>query len=184
MKRILIFIVSFGVVFLIVTGSVNIAAGGNHSRGMVMVAMGGGSLDEAMFINGDADATFSFFGGYDKHGAFKGNFFAKRWVSGAGLASVKSTEITDIQVGMDGDSAWIMMTGIVDFMPAWSNKHSPGHRFTLIAWDNDSFGDGNDMIWFQVKRPFPDDYIRPAISLLEYCEVKGGNILILPQVLE
>jgi hypothetical protein len=148
------------------------------------VAVGGGSLEDAQLISVIDDETFSFFVGYDKKGNLKGNFYAKRVIADRGQVAVKSTEITDLQFGTENGSSWVMMTGLADFMPAWSIGHNPGHRFTLIAWDNDSAGNGPDTIWFQVQRPYPDPYVRPAISLLDYTEVDGGNILILPHAME
>jgi hypothetical protein len=68
------------------------------------------------------------------------------------------------------------MTGVADFMPTWSNEHLPGHTFILEACDFDGFGDGADTIWWEVARS--DGYVRPAISLLEPCELTGGNVLI------
>ena len=175
-----IVVVTIAAVFFTLAGVPNTAEGGNSTRGMVVVGLGGGFLDEAMFINNIGEATFSFFGGYDKKGNFKGSFFAKRLIADAGIVSVKSTEITDVQVEIYGSGedtyACMTMTGIADFMPTWSNQHFPRHTFTLYACDYDSFGDGIDTIWFEVLRS--DGYVRPAISLSEYCELKGGNILI------
>ncbi|MEJ2314767.1 MAG: hypothetical protein P8Y85_08380 [Nitrospirota bacterium] len=182
MLRGTILAVSMVLAVFTLTGTAAVAEAGD--KGMTMVAVGGGSLDEAMFINNSGDATFSFFCGYDKRGNLKGNFFAKRLIPDAGFVSVKSTEITDIQVGTDAIGPWVMVTGLADFMPTWSNQHHPSHRFTLIAWDIDGYDEGVDMIWFQVQRPYPDDYVRPAISLLEEWEVAGGNIMIMPNALE
>jgi hypothetical protein len=174
-----IFFAVVAVMLFMVAVTVHIAAGNGPERGMVMVAAGGGAIDDAEFIGGVGDATFSFFAGYDKKGNLKGSFYFKRLYPTVGVRAIKSTEITDIQTGTDGIGTWVMMTGFGDFMPTWTTEHVPEHPFTLIAWDLDSSGEGVDMIWVEIRRPYPNGTVRPAVSLLEPTEITGGNVLIL-----
>jgi len=176
MLRKLIVIVSFLAVSFLIVGSAAVAEAGDP--GMVMVAMGGGSLDDALFDSGNtSDATFSFFAGYDKNGKLKGSFFFKRVYPSQGVRAVVSTEITDIQVGFDG-CPWVTMTGKMTLHATWVNKPIRDESFAVKAWDCNGLDDAPDMIWFGVYR---DDYLtneRPALTLAEPSALEGGNIRI------
>lgn len=159
-------------VFFMVAGAVNIAEAGDP--GTVVVAMGGGSLQDVAFSGDDVygDATFSFFVGYDKKGNLKGSFFVKRVSIAKGVRAAISTEITDLEVEQEGHGCpWMTMSGNAVFKAYWDPKGEPGYTFTLEAWDCDSRGKGADMILLTVDG-------RPALTLVDPTVLDGGNIMI------
>ena len=168
-------VLAIGMVLMVLTlaGTAAVAeAGGN---GTTVVAVGGGSVEDAMFQTGvTGDATFSFFAAYDKHGELKGSFFTKRVFTGGGARAAMSTEITDLRVEQ-GECAWVMMEGVATFKATWVAKPIPDHTFTIEALDCD--GQDNDMVWFEVRRPNGNS--RGAVSLDDFTEVEGGSIMIL-----
>lgn len=172
----------------LVAGAAATAEAGNP--GMVVLATGGGSIEDAPFNRGGAedDATFSFHVGYDKHGKLKGSLFYKRVYPGAGVRAVKSTEITYYDVGFDV-CPWVEMRGRATVHATWVNKPILGEYFDVIAWDCDGVSDVPDMIWFGEYRSecadlenYPEACNwRPALTLFDYFEptgLAGGNIMI------
>jgi hypothetical protein len=144
-------------------------------RGMVVVAMGGGSLKDALFNNSTSstgDATFSFFAGYDKHGNFKGHVSFKRLYPGVGVKANVSTEITNLQGGIQG-CPWVRMEGIATHHAPWADKPIRNEKFELEAWDCEGI---DDVIWF---RAMTEGYSeRPALTLYEPTDLTGGNVMI------
>ena len=153
----------------------NQVAGPESTRGTNVVAVGGGSVEALFNPNSPIldRANFSFFAGYDKNGDYKGNFVLKRVFPADGVRGVKSTEITYVEVGEDSIGRYVIMEGIADWAATWTSARPPGHLFSLQAWDID---DGIDMIWFEVQRP--DQSLRPAVTLVDNSELRGGNIMI------
>ena len=167
-------LVSLVVMFFLVAGAPMRAEAGN--RGMVVVAMGGGSIEDALFdSNQTGDATFSFFTGYDKRGKLKGSFFFKRVYPGEGVRAVVSTEITYLDWGAD-ECPWVYIEGLMTLHAYWANKPIRGENFAVKAWDCDGIDAVSDMIWFGVYR---QDYSeRPALTLFEATDLASGNIMI------
>lgn len=177
-------------VFFVLVGTVNIAEGRDFEHGAVMVAVGGGYIEGARLQTAETTyggATFSFFVGLDKLDSLKGSLVIKR-VTDGGARAVMSTEITNLQVGLDDGCTWMEMVGNAKFKPAWGTNRSPNlgdrpnHTFTLDAWDCD---DGADWIWFEVRRSNGNS--RGAMSLyktddtppvLYPAPVAGGHIMI------
>ncbi|MEK6196440.1 MAG: hypothetical protein N2F24_19690 [Deltaproteobacteria bacterium] len=148
------------------------------NRGMVVVATGGGSIDEALFASGNAgDATFSLHVGYDKHGELKGHFFLKRVYPGAGVRAVVSTEITHFELGFDV-CPWVRMEGRMTLHATWVNKPIRGEYFAVEAWDCEGIDDVPDMIWFGIYRTEEVDSARSALTLSDPTELANGNIMI------
>ncbi|MEJ2695982.1 MAG: hypothetical protein P8013_04975 [Candidatus Sulfobium sp.] len=163
-------------VFFMAAATADIAEGKDFTHGTVVVAMGGGSIEDVAFQTGQSgDATFSFFVGYDKMGNLKGSFFVKRVFLASGARAAISTEITDLAV-QQGDCTWVTMSGVARFKATWVPKPVPDHTFTLEAWNCDSLDDGVDMIWFEVRRP--NGSSRPALSLEAPTALNGGNVMI------
>jgi hypothetical protein len=146
--------------------------------GMVVLATGGGAVDEALFASGNTgDATFSLHVGYDKHGELKGHFFLKRVYPGAGVRAVVSTEITDYKLGFDV-CPWVRMEGRVTHHANWAKKPIRGEYFAVEAWDCDGIDDLPDMIWFGVYRTEEVNSKRSALTLSELTDLANGNIMI------
>jgi hypothetical protein len=163
------------VAFLIAWPSATVDAG---EPGMIAVAMGGGSLDDALFnstTTPTGDATFSVFIGYDKHGEFKGTFHFKRLYRGEGVRAIISTEITDFEEGFD-TCPWARMAGTATLHATWVPKPIRGEKFEVEVWDCDGL-EVPDMIWWQVRRG-TNDSERPALTLYEATELTGGNIMV------
>lgn len=168
-------------VFFVVVGTANIAEGRDFDHGAVMVAVGGGYVEDALFQNEQYyDATFSFFAGLDKWGNVRGSLVFKRATDTGGTSVVISTEITDLQVVQDG-CTMIHMEGIAKFKPVWNPTSGPGrrpltdHTFTLEAWDCDG---GPDQIWFELR--YPNGNPRSGMSFADYTpvDVAGGHVMI------
>ncbi len=181
-------ILSLAVMSFVVPGAVGTADAGD--QGMVVVAMGGGSLQDVSFKSGSTgDATFSFMVGFDKHDNLKGSFHMKRVYpasqsSTGGVRAIISTEITGYDYGVD-PCPWIEMTGIGMHEANWSRtkpppRHPyPDHPFIVRAYDCDGDDELPDMIWFSVMYPYPDDdKERPALTLQEDTELTKGNIMV------
>jgi hypothetical protein len=171
-----IFGITKRMVLCVAAGAVATAEAGNPK--MVVLAMGGGSIEDALFDTDEtSDATFSFFAGIDKHGEYKGHFFFKRVYPGVGVRAVKSTEITFLDVGID-ECPWVEMKGVATLHATWVNKPIRGEKFHVIAWDCEGVDDAPDMIWFGEYRT--DDILteRPALTLAEPTDLAGGNIMI------
>lgn len=169
--------------FLAVAGTSNIAVG--NGMGMVPLAMGGGSIEDAIFQSGaEAEVTFSFFAGYDSKGNYEGSFHFRRGTLNGKVDVVLSTEITDIEADVDeyNGCAVMTMTGIAKYIPRWRTDTPRNPRqeqqFTLIVEDCDSYSDetDTDTIWFEVK--YPGGNVRPGLSLEEHLFAVKGNILI------
>ncbi|MEJ2314765.1 MAG: hypothetical protein P8Y85_08370, partial [Nitrospirota bacterium] len=168
-------VVSMVLMVFAITGTAAVSEAGDG--GTTVVAVGGGSVEDAWFQTGVmGDATFSFFAAYDKHGELKGSFFSKRVFPGGGARATMSTEITNLEVEQ-GECAWMMMEGVATFKATWVAKPIPDHTFTLEALDCDGQDDGADMVWFEVRRPNGNS--RGAVSLDDFTEVDGGSIMIL-----
>jgi hypothetical protein len=173
MLRGTILAVSMVLAVFIFAGTAAVSEAGDG--GTTVVAVGGGSVEDAWFQTGVmGDATFSFFAAYDKHGELKGSFFSKRVFPGGGARATMSTEITNLEVEQ-GECAWMRMEGVAMFKATWVGKPLPDHTFTLEALDCD--GQDNDMVWFEVRRPNGNS--RGAVSLADFTEVEGGSIMIL-----
>ena len=159
--------------FLLTAATATAEAG---DPGMVVVANGGGSIQDALF-NTDAtsDATFSLSAGYDKHGKLKGHFFFKRVYPGSGVRAVVSTEITDIEINSIG-CPWVRMTGMMTHHANWAKKPIRNEKFEVEAWDCDEADGAPDLIWFRITRA--NDRERPALTLKEPTELAHGNISI------
>ena len=161
--------------FLALATTATIAVG--NGTGMTPLAMGGGSVEDAIFQGGaEEEVTFSFFAGYDRNGNYEGSFHFRRGYPDGGVSVVLSTEITNIVIDMDDGCQVMTMDGIAKLIPNWAPKPAPGQKFTLFVWDCDSYGGAPDMIWFEVKRP--NDNLRPGLSLEERPFIVKGNILI------
>jgi hypothetical protein len=168
-------------VFLMAAGTPNITEGRDFEHGAVMVGVGGGYIEDALFQNGNEyDATFSFFAGLDKWGNVRGSLVFKRINKSGKPGVVISTEITDLQVTQDV-CPWIHMEGIAKFKAYWNPQSVPGrrplrdHTFTLDAFDCD---DGADQIWFELR--YPGGGPRPGMSLWDYTPVDlaSGHVMI------
>lgn len=165
--------------FFMATGAANIAAGRDFEHGAVMIAVGGGSIEEAYFQTGVyGDATFSFFVGLDNAGNLRGSLFFKRVFDG-GARAVISTEITDVQVVVD-ECTWIHVEGKAGFKISWGTNRNPfnenhaNHTFIFEAWDCDN---GPDQIWFELARP-NNGTTRPGMSLEGPADVTGGHVMV------
>lgn len=148
--------------------------------GMVVLAMGGGSIRDALFnpyAPIEADATFSLYAGYDKHGNFKGHFSFKRVYPGSGVRAVISSEITELEWGFD-ECPWVRMSGEMTLHATWVNKPIRPEYFTVQAWDCEGVVDLPDMIWFGTYRDEARTNVRPALTLVEPTEISGGSIMI------
>ncbi|MGD2128168.1 MAG: hypothetical protein PVJ33_16415 [Lysobacterales bacterium] len=148
--------------------------------GMVVLAMGGGSIDDALFNPNSpiaAEATFSLHAGYDKHGEFKGHFSFKRVYPGHGVRAVISSEITEMDWGFD-ECSWVRMSGEMTLHATWVNQPIRPEYFTVEAWDCDGVPGASDMIWFGTYRDEARTNMRPALTLVESAELSGGNIMI------
>ena len=114
-------ILSLAVMSFVVPGAVGTADAGDP--GMVVVAMGGGSLQDASFKSGSTgDATFSFMVGFDKHDNLKGSFHMKRVFPAAGgntggVRAIASTEITEWTAGEE-PCPWVEMTKLTGAGPS------------------------------------------------------------------
>jgi len=189
MKRV---VLSFGVMFsrrlnvlglaavasLLVAGTTVPAIAGDP--GMVVLAMGGGSIEGALFNPNaplEADATFSLVAGYDNNGRLKGHFAFKRVYPGQGVRAVISSEITELAWGFD-ECPWLDMSGVMTLHATWVNKPIRPQYFTVRAWDCEGVGDALDMIWFATYRDEAHTNVRPALTLAEPADVSRGNIMI------
>jgi hypothetical protein len=151
------------VLILVTAAGVSVEAGG---LGTDVVLMGGGSVEDALLANGQtADATFSIFFGFDKHDNPKGSFFMKRVFPGKGVRAIDSTEITEIDVDLEGDPCpWVEMKGVATLHKNWGNrKPNRNENFHVKAWDCDGIPGHVDRIWF-------GDWVgsynwRPALTL-------------------
>jgi hypothetical protein len=166
-------------VFFMVAGTANIAEGRDFDHGAVMVAVGGGYIEDALFENDNYyDATFSFFAGLDKWGNARGSLVFKRFTDAGKPNVVISTEITDLQVVQD-DCTMIHMEGYAKLKPLWitdtGRRPLPNHTFTLDAYDCDG---SPDQIWFQLR--YPNGNTRGGMSLDYYTptDVAGGHVMI------
>ena len=172
------------VLFLAVAGTDNVAAASD--RGMIPVAMGGGSVVEATFQGGaEEEVTFSFFAGYEKDGNPAGSFHFRRAYPDGKVSVVLSTEITGIEpviVDEENGCSVMSMTGIAKLIPGWKTDtpRNPrqGQQFTLVVEDCDGYSDDTvtDMIWFEVR--YPNGNVRPGLSLEEHLFAVNGNIQI------
>jgi len=148
--------------------------------GMVVLATGGGSIDDALFnpyVPTEADATFSLHAGYDKNGELKGHFSFKRVYPGVGVRAVISSEITELEWGFD-ECPWVEMSGVMTLHATWVNKPIRPEYFTVRAWDCEGVDDSRDFIWFATYRDQARTDMRPALTLFEPAELSGGNIMI------
>ena len=172
------------ILFLAVGGTGSIAAG--NGTGMTPVAMGGGSIEDAVFQSGaEEEVTFSFFAAFDNDGNPEGSFHFRRGYPDGKVSVVLSTEITGIVVQDPPDQtgcAVMEMTGIAKLIPSWKTATPRNPRqdqqFTLDVEDCDGYSDetGTDMIWFEVKNA--GGGVRPGLSLQDHLFAVKGNILI------
>lgn len=168
-----------GVVVTLLAAGVAASAGAGDS-GMVVLAMGGGAIRDALFNPNspiEDDATFSLHAGYDRNGEFKGHFSFKRVFPGQGVRAVISSEITELDWGFD-ECPWILMSGVMTLHATWVNHPIRPEYFTVQAWDCDGVDDAPDMIWFATYRDEARTNMRPALTLVEPAELTGGSIMI------
>lgn len=171
------------VLILLTVLAVSVEAGG---RGVDVVAMGGGIIKDAQFVEGNPrNITFSFFIGFDKHDALDGSFQYKIVVPGEGNTSGISTQITDYHDGAD-DCPWVQMDGTMKFRAYWQDKPRKDKRieyFSIKAWDCDDLNEPDSVqIW--VWRNDPDNpppagsAPRGGQTLDGRTELFGGDVMI------
>jgi hypothetical protein len=152
--------------------------------GMVMVAVGGGSVEGAITTTNSPvafDATFSFHVGYDKHGEFKGSFHFKRVFPGSGVRAVMSTEITDFQSAFDevAQCPWVRMSGTMTLHKTWGDrKPNRGEYFAVEAWDCEGVEGMSDMIWIGTYTDEALTIDRGALTFQYPVDLAAGNIMI------
>jgi hypothetical protein len=150
--------------------------------GSDIVAMGGGYIEEAEFVQGGPrDVTFSFFVGFDRHNEVKGAFQYKDVVPGDGATVGFSTHITVFEDGAD-TCPWVQMDGTMTFHGHWAKKPSRGEYFRIKAWDCEGLGLPDSVqIWVWRKEnqgQVPPGKARMAQWLDGRTELTGGNVII------
>lgn len=152
--------------------------------GMVVVAMGGGSVEGAISTTENPvafDATFSFHFGYNKYGEFKGSFHFKRVFIGSGVRAVMSTEVTDYERAFDDVAGcdWVRLSGTMTLHKTWGDrKPNRGEYFAVEAWDCEGAEGMPDMIWIGT---YMDEELlndRGALTFQDPVDLAAGNIMI------